>query len=206
MTIPENPFSRWSRLKRGTVSKRRADGAPEDPRPGSIETAGAEPEGGLEEGLAVPQDLPPIDGITFDTDIRAFLKTGVPAELTRAALRRAWTSDPMIRDFIGIAENQWDFNDPGAIPGFGPLQATDDISVIVRQALVPSDEFAGTTAELANAVQPVAPAEPIGETSTSDQADISGAGKTAPVTLAEIGPRAEQDRVAPSWRRAHVPR
>ena len=45
----------------------------------------------------------------------------MPAELTRAALRRAWVSDPAIRDFIGIAENQWDFNDPEAIPGFVSL-------------------------------------------------------------------------------------
>jgi hypothetical protein len=45
--------------------------------------------------------------------------------LTRAALRRAWTSDPAIREFIGIAENQWDFNDPNGIPGFGQLDVTE---------------------------------------------------------------------------------
>jgi TorA maturation chaperone TorD len=28
-------------------------------------------------------------------------------------------------DFIGIAESQWDFNDPTAMPGFGPLRAND---------------------------------------------------------------------------------
>ena len=68
-----------------------------------------------------PASLPSIDAITADTDIIAFLQSGVPAELTRAALRGAWTSDPAIRDFIGVAENQWDFNDPNGIPGFGPL-------------------------------------------------------------------------------------
>jgi hypothetical protein len=68
-----------------------------------------------------PASLPSIDAITADTDIIAFLQSGVPAELTRAALRRAWTSDPAIRDFIGVAENQWDFNDPNGAPGFGPL-------------------------------------------------------------------------------------
>jgi hypothetical protein len=50
--------------------------------------------------------LPSIDAIVADTDVRRFLQSGVPAELTRAALRRAWTSDPAIRDFVGIAENQ----------------------------------------------------------------------------------------------------
>jgi hypothetical protein len=79
--------------------------------------------------------LPPIESITAGSDIRAFLQSGVPAELTKAALRRAWTSDPAIRDFIGIAENQWDFTDPGAIPGFGPLEAREDLNALVRQAL-----------------------------------------------------------------------
>jgi len=36
-------------------------------------------------------------------------------------------------DIIGIAENQWDFNDPDAIPGFGPLRATDNVPTVLRQ-------------------------------------------------------------------------
>jgi len=78
--------------------------------------------------------LPSIDVIDADTDIIAFLQSGVPAELTRAALRRAWTSDPAIRDFIGIAENQWDFNDPNGIPGFGPLGTSEDPVARLSQA------------------------------------------------------------------------
>ncbi len=57
-----------------------------------------------------------------DSDIRAFLEKGVPVALTKAALRRAWTADPAIRDFMRIAENQWDFTDPTSIPGFGNAQ------------------------------------------------------------------------------------
>jgi len=71
--------------------------------------------------------LPPIDSIAAATDIRPFLAPGVPAELTRAALRRAWTADPSIRDFIGLAENQWDFVTPGGAPGFGSLPDTEQI-------------------------------------------------------------------------------
>jgi hypothetical protein len=51
----------------------------------------------------------------------------VPPELTRAALRRAWAADPKIRDFIGLSENSWDFNAPGAITGFGSLEMTDEL-------------------------------------------------------------------------------
>lgn len=29
--------------------------------------------------------------------------------------------DPVIRDFIGLSENSWDFTDPDSIPGFGSL-------------------------------------------------------------------------------------
>ena len=49
--------------------------------------------------------LPATESITADTDIRAFLAPGIPAHLTRAALRRAWAADPAIRDFVGLAEN-----------------------------------------------------------------------------------------------------
>lgn len=41
--------------------------------------------------------------------------------VTPASLRQAWRTDPAIRDFVEVAENQWDFNDPAALPGFGPL-------------------------------------------------------------------------------------
>src|SRR6187399_1786497 len=71
--------------------------------------------------------LPSLDSISAVTDIRAFLKPGVPADLARAALRRAWAADPAIRDFKGLAENDWDFTDPAAMPGFGALPAGTDI-------------------------------------------------------------------------------
>ena len=70
--------------------------------------------------------MPPIKSITAATDITAFLRKGIPLELRRAALRRAWASDPAIRDFVGLAENAWDFNDPNAMPGFGPLDCSDE--------------------------------------------------------------------------------
>lgn len=68
-----------------------------------------------------PAQLPSLDSIGPDTDITAFLHRDVPLELTRAALRRAWTSDPAIKNFVGLVENGWDFNDPSAMGGFGPI-------------------------------------------------------------------------------------
>jgi hypothetical protein len=79
-----------------------------------------------------PTSLPTIESIVADSDIRQFLQAQVPEDLTRAALRSAWAADPAIRDFVGIAESQWDFNDHAAMAGFGPLDAT---SYLVAQAL-----------------------------------------------------------------------
>ncbi|MBR0907852.1 DUF3306 domain-containing protein [Bradyrhizobium liaoningense] len=84
--------------------------------------------------------LPPIESITADSNVTAFLREDVPAELTRAALRRAWTIDPSIRDFIGIAEKQWDFNDPDGIPGFGPLTPLESGPSAVNSLIATSIE------------------------------------------------------------------
>jgi hypothetical protein len=66
-------------------------------------------------------NLPPIESIGAGSDIRPFLAPDVPADLTRAALRRAWSTDPAIRDFVGLSEDSWDFNAQDRVPGFGSL-------------------------------------------------------------------------------------
>jgi hypothetical protein len=79
--------------------------------------------------------LPPIESLTETSDIRAFLKPGVSLELQRAALRQTWVNDPRIRDFIGIAENQWDFTRPDSVPGFGSLMLTPELRRIAQDLL-----------------------------------------------------------------------
>jgi hypothetical protein len=121
MTGPDNFIQRWARLKRASDTAHEIETVS-----GNVEVTTVQPrtEGVPDQPFDLAS-LPSLESIAADTDIGAFLQSGVPAELTRAALRRAWASDPAIRDFIGIAENQWDFNDPDAIPGFGPLLSTD---------------------------------------------------------------------------------
>lgn len=80
-----------------------------------------------------PLSVPRIESITADTDIRGFLAPGVPPELTRGALRRAWAADPKIRDFVGLADYDWDFNTPGSMAGFGLLEVTDDLRRVAAQ-------------------------------------------------------------------------
>ena len=79
-------------------------------------------------------NLPQIESIDAATDVTAFLRKGIPQELSRAALRRAWSADPAIRDFVGLAENAWDFNDPNAMPGFGALDySAEQVDALVRR-------------------------------------------------------------------------
>lgn len=121
-------LQRWSRRKLGNAeAEDAAASAPAEPPPASETHSLPTPaEASAEPAAFDLASLPPIESIDATTDIRAFLAPGVPAELTRAALRRAWTSDPAIRDFVGIAENQWDFTNPDAIPGFGSLDFKEE--------------------------------------------------------------------------------
>ena len=96
-----------------------------------------------------------VNSITADTDIRAFLQSRVPLQLTQAALRRTWTADPAIRDFIGIAEGQWDFNDPNAIPGFGPLQEVQRVPDSLSQTVQETSALAETIPQLPASVEEV---------------------------------------------------
>jgi hypothetical protein len=131
---PENFLQRWSRRKQAAES-RAPDGTEAALRSQTDADANA-PESAAEKTDVElptfdPKLLPPIESINAASDVRAFLAPGVPEELMRAALRRAWATDPTIRDFIGLAENQWDFNNPDSIPGFGTLEFTDDIRRMV---------------------------------------------------------------------------
>ncbi len=104
--------------------------------------------------------LPPIESITAETDIRAFLAPGVPAEMRLAALRRAWAADPKVRDFVGLNDYDFDFHTPGAIPGFGPLEMTDELRREVLRivgALQPEPEPAAPPTPVATAPEPAAP-------------------------------------------------
>ena len=120
----EEFLARWSRLKQ---EARAGNDALQPAEPTQVPSP-APPSDTVEDPRTPEVDLsslPPIDSIDAGTDITAFLRKGIPQELSRAALRRAWTTDPAIRDFIGLAENAWDFNDPNAMPGFGPLDCSE---------------------------------------------------------------------------------
>ena len=181
MSDPETFVARWSRLKRQSekeaaeqdataAGQPKAASAPAAPKAAG-EAAGAEPTGSPAPGFD-PESLPSIESIAADTDIRAFMQSGVPGALTKAALRRAWSADPAVRDFIGLAENQWDFTDPTAIGGFGTLEATGDVRKLVAQAMAKTGE---PGEQLPEATGRNAPASVRRNTAPSDRApSVSG--------------------------------
>ena len=138
MNDPDNFLSRWSRRKREAGERKetkdeaagvaRTEPAPET-EPGSAASA--------PDVTPTPkfdaENLPPIESISAETDITAFLRAGVPETLKHAALRRAWSSDPDIRDFVGLNENYWDAAGPGGIAGFGDLDPNLDVKRMVSE-------------------------------------------------------------------------
>jgi hypothetical protein len=134
MNDPDNFFSRWSRRKQEsgerTLNKKAAGNPPAEPvaksEPGGVASA---PETSPLPKLDV-ESLPPIESISAETDVTAFMRTGVPEALKRAALRRAWSSDPAVRDFVGLNENYWDAA-PDGIAGFGDLDPNLDVKRMV---------------------------------------------------------------------------
>jgi hypothetical protein len=161
-----NVFLRWVRLKHEAKTTAQQAEAVST----SVEAVAEQP--GINAAMQEPFDpasLPSIGSITADADIVAFLESGVPTELRRAALRRAWTSDPAIRDFIGIAENQWDFNDPNGISGFGRLDATESGVIFLAQVSSTPGEMPNLLAEGMTSVEPVASNAACSEQPEADQ-------------------------------------
>jgi hypothetical protein len=138
MNDPDNFLSRWSRRKQeaGERSEKKEEAADKPPAEPVAEN---EPVRAASAPASTPipkfdvESLPPIESISAETDITMFMRTGVPEPLKHAALRRAWSADPAIRDFMGPTENYWDAAGPDGIPGFGDLDPNLDVRRMVSE-------------------------------------------------------------------------
>jgi hypothetical protein len=139
MSADESFLTRWSRRKRGAATAGRDRPTAErieDCTPCATSEA---PNSAQEPGALVDlASLPPIESIGAGSDVRAFLTPGVPADLAHAALRRAWSAEPAIRDFIGLSENSWDFTAPDGVPGFGSVTG-EEVRRLLDQLLSESN-------------------------------------------------------------------
>jgi hypothetical protein len=153
----EGFLSRWSRRKRAVEAGRPVE-EPAPPPPGAAPAAAppavqAMPPVAAQVAAPIalpaaeapeecdfdPASLPPVDSLTIESDITAFLRKGVPDSLKRAALRRAWSLDPAIRDFVGPADYAWDFNAPDGVPGFA-LELQGDVKELLAQVFRAAEE------------------------------------------------------------------
>ena len=152
--MSEDFLTRWSRRKRDAVETEQAHGVHVGvPGERDMIAEDAIPENAtpVEPGEAIKpatspepafdlKSLPSIESITAATDIRPFLAPGVPVDIARAALRRAWSTDPRIRDFVGLADYDWDYHSTGSAGGFGPLEMTDELRRMVARIVGDSVE------------------------------------------------------------------
>jgi hypothetical protein len=135
MSADESFLARWSRRKRGAATAGRDRPTAERIEDRTPRATPEAPNSAQEPGALVDlASLPPIESIGAGSDVRAFLTPGVPADLARAALRRAWSAEPAIRDFIGLSENSWDFTAPDGVPGFGSV-TEEEVRLLLRQVL-----------------------------------------------------------------------
>jgi hypothetical protein len=144
-----------------------------------------------------PATLPPVESLGPDSDYTVFLKKGVPEALKLAALRKAWTSDPFIRDFRSPAiDYGWDFTTPDY-----SLRAGDDVSKMVDEILPPA---AGKGEKHADPA-PSAPQAPPPEAAAGVKAapaDVKSPEKTAAADGVPPSPLSAQSD-PPSSRRKH---
>jgi hypothetical protein len=158
----DNLISRWSRRKLAARSAEAPAADEKEHAPGEaaavIEASGPAlqpevPEETTAEGEAAetPEPLPRIEDLTAESDLTAFLRKGIPMALKSAAMRKMWSLNPAIRDYVGPAEYAWDFNQPGSMGGFGPLEAKETVvsflSKTVRELEGGTDEPAAVPAE-----------------------------------------------------------
>ncbi|WP_206455529.1 DUF3306 domain-containing protein [Aurantimonas marina] len=203
-------LSRWSRRKREVAEADRPL-EPDAARPAGTSgscgaTATPDDDGALPPSADAPMTpeelaaLPDPDDLTATSDVTAFLRKGVPASLRNRAMRRLWSLDPAIRDYVGDARDYaWDWNVPGGVPVSGPLSATTDVAQMVRDifgreqpAAAETSEPMVTTGDEANAdaapaeavaAPPEEPASHLAETtSTADREVADRPAESAPDT------------------------
>lgn len=134
MSDPDGFLARWSRRKQ--EARHRQPPPVEPPIPGHPEASAEEPE--------APPELPPVESITAETDISVFLAKGVADSIRNAALRRMWSLDPAIRDYVGDARDYaYDWNTPGGVPGFGPIDPSYDVEGTIARIFGDGQEANG---------------------------------------------------------------
>jgi hypothetical protein len=127
----EGFLKRWSRRKTGEAE------AGDEPAEAGAETPAVIPDAKADEKAEEPFDLsklPSIESLGKDSDYSMFMHKAVPDDLRLKALRRMWTTDPVLAAPDLLDMHAWDYtgND-----GIKPLvtPALEAIAAAAREAL-----------------------------------------------------------------------
>lgn len=101
MSDEQHPLSRWSQRKLAARHGDPVEEAVDERKPPDLPVSSPEAE--------VPV-LPSIESLDAQSDYTAFLSKNVPEALTRAALRKLWTSDPVFANLDGLNHYDDDYN------------------------------------------------------------------------------------------------
>lgn len=195
MSDEQNRLSRWSQRK---LAARRGETMPDDAPPVAAgETSPARavtvpPETAADE--PVPE-LPSIDELTSESDYTVFLKKGVPAALTKAALRKLWSSDPVLANLDGLNDYDEVYNavqpaltlaQTGYRPGKGYADETEE-------AVDEGEELAGRGGTSRTESRDIAEAEKSGDQALGNSDAEGGEAEDAPRQVATALPPTSTD-------------
>ena len=114
MSDKDGLISRWSKRKRAAATEEsepardpaesaRDENAAEDTAPPSEES---------EEEILARFNLPDPENLGPGDDFKGFMQAGVPEALRRRALRKLWTSNPVLANLDGLNDYDEDFTSP----------------------------------------------------------------------------------------------
>lgn len=143
----KSPLSRWSERK---LAARRGKAPDEAAAPTSAEEMPPPAESMQSTEPAEESEapaLPSIDELDSQSDYTAFLNENVPEALRRAALRKLWTSDPVLANLDGLNDYDDDYNAIGQVIGLvrSSYQAGRGYVDKAEQKLAQFDDAVGET-------------------------------------------------------------
>ncbi|MEL6769243.1 MAG: DUF3306 domain-containing protein [Pseudomonadota bacterium] len=184
MSRPERPdtredgfLGRWSRLKREG-----GDASPEEAPAESAAPVEAAPEEPPKSDAEILEELglPEPEGLKEGDDFAAFMKEAVPEHLRRRALRRLWTSNPVLANLDELLDYGDDFTDAATV--------VENLATgwkVGRGYAVPEPEEAPAGSDVATA------AEPADEETGPEMVEGDEGSEAAEADLTSEGPDAE---------------
>jgi hypothetical protein len=151
MANEEGFLARWSRRKRADPQARADEERPPTEAAADAAAPAETPE---------PPALPPVESLGRDSDYTVFLQAGVPEATRRAALRKLWTSDPVLANLDGLLEYGEDFRAAFSTPGVVATLYRVGEGMIADPAGPPAAETAPSAAPAEDAPAPATPGEP----------------------------------------------